>query len=328
MSTRFDEEWMPFFGDRFWESERVQELSDGALNLYQWLLWRQWKHESLPQPEALQRIVPHRWGSRWADLWRELERFFEVCPDGRLRNATLATERAVAEKKREQASDKGRNGGRARAKKAAEAQLVASGKLNPSSSTGSAHAEAQAQAQVSTGPDRTVPDKPPVVPLPGDGPGSNPPAANPEPTPAAELRAWWCGRFEAVTGKAYPWRERTDGRAADGVLELAGGDLQRVREVAERLFADPFHRRTGFDLGTLRAQWAKLLGAQPEPALRAPPAPSHRERPLWEQLGYGSEAEFREADTLRAQPKPKLLELLHEKRNGTAVHAGGGTCPS
>jgi len=316
MTTRFDEEWMPFFGDRFWESERVQELSDGALNLYQWLLWRQWKHESLPPPEALQRIVPHRWGSRWTDLWHELERFFEVCPDGRLRNATLATERVVAEKKREQASDKGRNGGRARAKKAAEAQLVATGKLNPSSSTGSAHAEAQAQAQVNTGPDRTVPEKPPVVPLLGDGPGSTPPAAEPERTPAEDLRAWWCGRFEVVTGNAYPWREREDGRAAAGVLELAGGDLARVREVAERLFADPFHRRTGFDLGTLRANWAKLLASQPESAVRAPVYLAAPDVPAWKRNGFVSESEYREASELAKQPKPRLSELFAAQRRG------------
>lgn len=323
MSARkFDGEWMPRYGDWWLESERVDALSDGAYRLYDWLLWRQWKHESIPADPSS--IVPARFARRWKALWAEVAPFFEVGEDGRLRNETCAAVREDAVWRREKGRLRGRNGAAVtNAKRWGERR--SSDRSSDTASDRSSEEQAIAPESLAgrTGPDRTVPDKPPVVPLAGDGPGSRPPAAEPERTPASELSAWWCGRFEAVTGKAYPWRERPDDRAAAGVLELAGGDLARVRDVAERLFADPFHRRTGFDLGTLRSNWAKLLGAKPDPVAPIPVQVVVPERPLWRQLGYASEAEFRDADTLRAQPKPKLLELMHATRNGAAGTAGG-----
>lgn len=319
MSARkFDGEWMPLFGDWLLESERVDDLSDPAFRLYLWLLWRQWKHESIPTDPSS--IVPARFAKRWRALWSEVEQFFAVGGDGRRRNETCAMLRADAEERRGKTSQRGRNGAAAtNAKRWGDRRSSD----RPSDSASDAQPISQASLVGRTVPYSTEPDQPPVVPLTGDGPGSSLEEAEPESPQALELRAWWCSRFKAITGEGYPWRERTDGRAAEAVLELSGGDLQRVRDVAERLFADPFHRRTGFDLGTLRTQWAKLIAAKPVESSAPSAVTPREEKPAWKRLGYESEQAYLDRFKFANEPKPKLLDMLHAQRNGAAVAAGG-----
>lgn len=257
MSASFNEEWMPFFGDRFWESERVIELSADAALLYQWLLWRQWKHDSLPPPDTLAKVVPARWGMRWPELWAEVAQFFDECPDGRWRNDTLAVEREVAERKREQAAEKGRAGGRAKAKALAEQALVAGGRRKPSSSTGTTPARTQAEAQVvaepcpSSTPDRTVPNR-------TEPDRTNPPrgAALARSGPHAEFIAWWMGEWERTRlGTAYAFQDAKDGNAVSWLLKRPEG-VEEVKVRALRLLesTDAWEAKNA-SLSLLRSRW-------------------------------------------------------------------------
>lgn len=102
---------MPFFGDDFWESERVAAMDDSALGLYQWLLWRQFKHGPLPPVDVLKRI-PNRWTTRFDRLWRQVADCFEVLEDGRLENPRCRGVREEAVARSNRARTNGRNGGR------------------------------------------------------------------------------------------------------------------------------------------------------------------------------------------------------------------------
>lgn len=104
-------EWMPFLGDDFWESERVAGLDDSGVALYLWLLWRQFKNESLPGPEVL-RTLPHRWQRNWGKVWPQVAPCFEVGADGRLRNQVCAEHRSAMLERVESARTNGRKGGR------------------------------------------------------------------------------------------------------------------------------------------------------------------------------------------------------------------------
>jgi hypothetical protein len=318
-ATRFDgEEWMPFFGRRFWESERVQALSEGACNLYQWLLWLQWERESLPQPAALQRVVPFRWGSRWAELWGEVAQFFDACPDGRLRNEPLAIEREIAEARRRMASEKGRTGGRAKAKREAEERLQAAGKLIPSAgpgsstgtSTGSATATAGVVPQLYTGPDRTGPDREPPPTPPSGGKRANARRVSAMPPIPPELdqpafRAAWDDWLAYRRERHLPtWKPRTvRANFADWVV---WGPEQAVVAIRK----------------AIKANWSGVFeprGDGPQANGRAPAAPRAKADPHWKQLGYASEAEYVEAKKLADTPKPKLGELLAQQRKAGAA---------
>lgn len=88
--------WFSFHGDDFWESERVAGMEDAAVSLYLWLLWRQWKHGSIPSDlGTLERILPR---GRWPDLarlWPQVSPCFQEVDD-RLQNERLEVERDVA----------------------------------------------------------------------------------------------------------------------------------------------------------------------------------------------------------------------------------------
>lgn len=142
-------EWMPLFGDDFWESERVAGMDDSAALLYSWLLWRQFKHGDLPPADSLRRL-PHRWpGKEFDRLWPQVKACFDVLDDGRLSNPRCAEERSKMLSRVEAARIKGSSGGRARAAARsstgiAPATAQAEPRHNHSSSTG----------QAQTGPDR------------------------------------------------------------------------------------------------------------------------------------------------------------------------------
>lgn len=152
----FGSTWMPFAGDDFWESERVASMDDSAALLYQWLIWRQFKHGSLPSPDVLRRL-PHRWGATWDIVWPQVAPCFEVLDDGRLENPRCREEREAALARSEKASRNGARGGRpskAARENPDESEPKATAK-RPVSESGS-RSEADANPEQSS--DRTGPD--------------------------------------------------------------------------------------------------------------------------------------------------------------------------
>lgn len=93
--------WMPLFGDDFWGSERVAQMSDSAVALYSWLLWQQFKNGDLPPTSVLRRMSPRWPGKAFDKLWPEVASCFEVSPDGRLSNPRCREVRAEQEARAE-----------------------------------------------------------------------------------------------------------------------------------------------------------------------------------------------------------------------------------
>lgn len=107
----FASTWMAWYGDDFWESERVASMDDSAALLYAWLLWRQFKRGPLPPPDVLRRL-PHRWTSRWDRVWPQVSNCFVVLEDGHMENERCRDIRADAVGRAERASVNGKRGGR------------------------------------------------------------------------------------------------------------------------------------------------------------------------------------------------------------------------
>ena len=64
--------WLPFYGDRFFGSERVAVMEPAAQMLYLRCLWRQWTHGPLPADEAtLRRLFPE-YVAEWDRLWAQV----------------------------------------------------------------------------------------------------------------------------------------------------------------------------------------------------------------------------------------------------------------
>lgn len=111
-------EWMPWYGDDFWRSTRVAELSNDEALLYAWAIWQNWESGSLPaDPEAVLRMAPGRFARCFEPAWKAVSRFFEVGPDGRLRNDRVARELCDAAEKMAKCSKAGLASGAARRRK-------------------------------------------------------------------------------------------------------------------------------------------------------------------------------------------------------------------
>jgi uncharacterized protein YdaU (DUF1376 family) len=333
-------DWMPFFGDDYWDSERVAAMDDSAALLYSWLLWRQWKHGPLPGPEVLRRL-PHRWQANWDALWPQVEPCFRKDEDGRLVNERCAFEKGIAVELSEAKVEAGRKGGRAtQARRAALAKHRSSTARAPLKQRSSA-AQAQPQAQLNTRPNSTGQDtQSPVADSspdsdPSPGAESSPCApssrgggfdqADPEQDPDigvhGEFCAWWCQRFLEVTKREYVFDGARDGQIVRELRVVTRGGIAEMKLAAENLFASAYWRREGFDLSTLRANFAKLLVAQPDAkpstngaARTRVPTPDE----IREDDRRRAEKREREAAELAAieasGPRPKLSEMLAAQR--------------
>jgi uncharacterized protein YdaU (DUF1376 family) len=84
------DQWMPFYGARFFESERVVALEPAAQMLFVRCLWRQWTHGPLPSDDATLRRLFHEYAADWDQLWPTVKAFFRPASGGRLENDTLS----------------------------------------------------------------------------------------------------------------------------------------------------------------------------------------------------------------------------------------------
>lgn len=333
MSKRISRgEWMPYFGDDFWESERVAAMSDAAIALYHWLLWYQWKHGDLPPPEKLRRLS-HRFAARWAALWPQVAPCFEVLANGRLVNARCASERRISEDLRDAASERARRGGLAKAARTREVQQTCS---TPAPSRPQAQAEqrsstASSEFQRCTGPNPTEPDKSPSGPpsrsaeceTSNMAPDSITHANRARQARAADFKAFWHRRFREVTGHDYPWQD-TDARGRPSADMRSLNELARVansraeiERAAENMFANSFWKKRGFSLSTLAKHFPEMLAARPSLA-QAHAAPAREVAPFWRQVGFTSAKAYAEAGELAKQPKPRLMDLLAKSRANSA----------
>lgn len=86
--------WMAFFGDAFFESERVVAMSPAAGHLYLYLIWHEYKNGPFSaEPRFLRRLC-----SRFEDfdeLWLEVAPCFRRDADGRLSQHRCEAERAL-----------------------------------------------------------------------------------------------------------------------------------------------------------------------------------------------------------------------------------------
>lgn len=89
------------------------------------------------------------------------------------------------------------------------------------------------------------------------------PRAVPE-TPHHQFIAWWTEAFQSATGQPYGFRGGRDGKHVQGILDQAGGSLEKAKERALVLLhcAPEWIDKGGKDLGTLDSQWNKLVSQQ------------------------------------------------------------------
>lgn len=199
-------EWMPLFGDDFWESERVAEMDDSAALLYSWLLWRQFKHGDLPSPDALRRL-PHRWQRNWTKVWPQVAGRFDELEGGRLSNPRCAAERSKMLARVEAARIKGSSGGRARA-----AARSSTGTATALAEVEHRQSHSSSTAQALTGPDRDQTGTTPPTPLRGkpaapavavDQPATQP--DDPKPKPVRKPKRLVADLEGEIAKCSQPW---------------------------------------------------------------------------------------------------------------------------
>lgn len=84
------------------------------------------------------------------------------------------------------------------------------------------------------------------------------------PSKNQEFSTWFRERWTAVVGNGerYDFKFGKHNGLVKQLLELAGGDVEKVKARAEVFFADPWVRKRGATLELFRAQWARFAGAE------------------------------------------------------------------
>lgn len=252
-------EWMPFLGDRFWESESVARMDDAAIGLYVWLLWRQFKHGSLPDAAQIPPILPRSgWRRRWSKLWPQIEPCFVRGEDGRWRNPLCAEKSAEADRRIRIARSNGHLGGRPKKPEAnrpvSETEPPGSGSGKPPGSGNGHVPETQVKAQ--NGTEQNSKTLPSEVPRAARSVSKR--------TERGKVHQafidWWCTTFREVCGSAYGFDHDKDAAQVKVILNLAGESLETAKNRALILLhaAPGWIDEGGRDLCTLRSQWNRL----------------------------------------------------------------------
>jgi hypothetical protein len=90
VAEEYDFDYMPWFGDEFYEDDKVDALSDKGETWYMRCIWRQWKQGSVPLDEqAVRKIARPEFGTtatEWDDFYRVFPKLFPPIDEYRGRN--------------------------------------------------------------------------------------------------------------------------------------------------------------------------------------------------------------------------------------------------
>jgi len=311
-------EWMPFFGEDFWQSERVAAMDDSAVLLYSWLLWWQFCNGDLPKPAVLRRL-PHRWqGQAFDEIWPQVSGCFEETQAGRLSNPRCRDERERMLAMNKRASERAQkaNSRRWGAKKA-DSVLQGSNK-DPSwihmtetvqerrTETLSDPSDLSLSGTVSA-PRRVSPsgragDVPP--PPSGKTPKTRKPATGPQ---ADCIRHWEQEWARTRGGQAWVWTGKDASLIADA-RKLARDDLAELQRRATRLLeeTEPFTFNNASP-GLLVSRWNQLA-VDPKP------------RQTQQQADFSADEHMNAAELIRRQ---RADYAKYEKAVAAAAAAKG-----
>lgn len=262
-------DWMPLFGDAFWESERVAVMSDSAVLLYQWLLWQQFKGGDLPGQEVL-RMMPHRWrGKAFDKLWPQIAPCFETTGDGRLSNARCAEERVLALDRNRKAKERADAANKKRWPKRDDPSSIEQGSTKDPCSI----------PERSLRPDRnqTETRHRPAGDVARAREAEPSPSGEESPLRAAEAlweRLWSETRLEAGKPAVWRWTPVERAKLRYALEHLAGGDLELLSAKVEGLLhrGDDWQTQNASP-SVLASQWHKIAVEPPaalEPRVRGP----------------------------------------------------------
>jgi uncharacterized protein YdaU (DUF1376 family) len=258
----------------YWDAPQVAGLDFEQQGLRLFLLDRLWRYGSLPaNKEYLVRLCAGRVRDP-ATIDLVVKTCFKVDDDGMITSPEIEAERSRADG--------------LRATRGAAARLA---RGRPSISSANAQhkqskTSADAEQMPSTG-SVLQGDVDVDVDVDGDGDddvdgdGERRARAKPSRRPRAktsksshkEFAEFWCRSFEETKGAPYAFQGGKDGKHVEAILEAAGGDLRRAKEVALQLLRsnDKFYCDKGVDLGLLRSQWNRLTSAGSSSSQRAEP---------------------------------------------------------
>lgn len=106
--------FLPFYGDDFFNSERVLAMTPFGVALYVRMLWIQWQKGSVPDDVETVALLGRMRASDAKKGWQEARSCFDVDKEGRLVNARIAELISDRERRAEKNRANGRAGGRPR----------------------------------------------------------------------------------------------------------------------------------------------------------------------------------------------------------------------
>ena len=253
-------EWMPMHWADFWQSERVEAMTNDAALLYAWALWRQWTHGSLPADSAsLKRAAPARFSVAFDALWIQVRPCFELDSDGRLQNERCRTELADAVKRSEKYANSGRKGGLAKAASRATAGLQPGSSKTPSRAVALIGSDLTEQNQ--TEHENQIPPSAGGKPRTRRSKKQDPVEAEPVPEGYAETVECYFECFQAAAGEKPSFRA-LEGRKIKELLAKAetpdGKGPERACAVIRYALSD--HWRTSHGKVTLQGIVSEFNG--------------------------------------------------------------------
>jgi hypothetical protein len=261
------ESWMPFIGDDFYGSETVMLADEAAEAMYHRLLWHQWRNGGVPvEPDHIRAILPPKFCKRFAKTWAQIEKKFPIV-DGRRQNPRCAAERTKAaslverRKKNAESLNARRSGDGDRDDDRNDDR--------PDDRGGGRQMRASTSTSTRDLSERSASHSSADKPRDGEKPRSRAPRSDDQGLVLAHFEA----AYQRAYGKPYPFDGGKDGANLKRIVERrASGSVTECRQRIDALFARAFWVEAGIDLGTVSAQWAKLVDPVEGSVSRASPA--------------------------------------------------------
>lgn len=255
----------------YWDAPEAAGLDFEQQGLRLFLLDRVWRYGSLPADrDYLVRLCAGRVRDP-ATIDVVVRACFQTTEAGTLVSPDIEAERARADELR---ATRGAAGRRAHAK---PSNSSANAKHEPSKTPADVEQERSTRSDLKGDVDVDV-----DVDVDDDEDGdvdAGSARAKPSRQPRDSLHQtfieFWLEAFSKAKSAPYAFQGGKDGDHVKAILEAAGGDLERAKERALALLnsKDPFHIKSGVDLGFLRSQWNRLGSAgRASPAAAPKPA--------------------------------------------------------